>query len=221
MRMCSIKDCNEKHRRNGYCNKHAYQMRRWGKIRIRSKNDLNEIIIENNVCRMKLYNIDSEEIAETLFDLKYKKYIEKYKWHLTNTGHVHCTWYDKNNKQQSMLLHQAIVFLSGQEIPNGYEIDHEDLNSLNNLDNNLRICTRAQNQSNKNLLANNVSGFKGVSFDNTHKKWRAQISVNNKNMYLGDFEDPIEAVKAYNVAAIKYQGQFCRINEINLETQSC
>lgn len=62
---------------------------------------------------------------------------------------------------------------------------------------NCRWATRAEQQRNKRMQKNNTSGFKGVCFDKTNRKWLARISVDGKNLNLGSFDDPKEASQAY------------------------
>ena len=67
------------------------------------------------------------------------------------------------------------------------EIDHIDLNPLNNCRNNLRIATSSQNKMNRLAPVNNTSGFKGVSWSKNAKKWAAYINIDGKRHYLGLF----------------------------------
>jgi hypothetical protein len=215
MKLCSVERCCRKHYALGYCQRHYRQIQNYGTILERTKLDPNEIIIEDQICKMKLYNNYSEEIAETIFDLKYKSEIEKYKWSLTYYGYVVTSWFDKDNKQHNIQLHQAIISLSKQEVPDGYEIDHKDRNKLNNLEINLRICLHSENGKNQKTSSNNTSGYKGVYWKKTSKKWKVLIRVNNQLVYIGCFTIKEDAAKAYNKAAIKYYGEFAGLNEIN------
>lgn len=214
MNICSVIGCNNKYRASGYCDKHYKQIRTHGKILERTNYDPNEIIVDDNVCRIKLYNRDCKEIAETTFDLKYKEEIEKYKWHLHRSGYTETWWCDENKKVHKTTLHQAIIALSGQEVPDGYEIDHKDGNKLNCLESNLRICTNSQNKCNVKIRTNSKSGAKGVTYHNQTGKWQALISINCNPIFLGLFDTIEDAAKAYNEAAIQHHGEFAVLNNI-------
>lgn len=216
MNICSVPNCGKKHFANGYCNKHNLQIKYHGKIKERTIFDSNEIVVDVDICRMKIYNNKGEEIAETIFDLKYKDQIEssKLKWGLSSKGYVATTWIDTDGLRQHISLHQAIVQLSGQTVENDQEIDHKDNNPLHNLENNIRICNSSQNQQNIKMQKNNTSGYKGVTWYKPTQKWQAQIRANGKKYHLGYFEDIKDAARAYNAAAIKYYGEFAQLNII-------
>lgn len=94
----------------------------------------------------------------------------------------------------------------------GRIIDHIDGDGLNNQRSNLRLSTQCGNNQNRGKSRNNTSGYKGVYWHSHHDKWVASISSNNKRIYLGYFDDPIEAAKAYDAAAEKYHGRFGKLN---------
>ncbi len=217
MKFCSIPNCNQEYEAKGYCKKHYqqfYNHRDLTSNNQRNRLDRNEIIIEDNICHMKLYNNKNIEVAETIFDLKYKIEIEKYKWCLNKQKYSSCNYIDEDGNHHNITLHQAIIRMSGQIVPEGYEIDHKDTNRLNNLEDNLRICTELQNQQNSKLRTDNKSGYKGVILHKSNKKWMSYINFNKKRIYLGLFDDPKDAAIAYNTAAIQYHGEFARINQI-------
>lgn len=178
--------------------------------------DPNEFIIEGNICWVILYNRKCIEVARAKFYTIYYETIKNsnLKWHLRRDGYVEAVWYDKNNKQQHTVLHETIIQLSGQEVPIGYEIDHKNGDKLNCLDDNLRICTYAQNQHNVQIRNSNTSGFKGVSWHKASKRWIAEIMNNRKKIYLGIFSIKEDAARAYNAAAIKYHGEFAQLNSV-------
>jgi hypothetical protein len=56
------------------------------------------------------------------------------------------------------------------------------------------------------------SRYKGVDWAKDMKRWRARILVNGKRIYLGSFENEIDAAKAYDEAAKRYHGDFAALN---------
>lgn len=93
-------------------------------------------------------------------------------------------------------------------IPN--EIDHINLNKIDNRINNLRECDSTQNKCNFKMHKDNKSGYKGVSYSKLHKKWITQIVVRKKHYHIGLFDCPKDAHLAYCQAAKKYHGEFAR-----------
>jgi hypothetical protein len=53
-----------------------------------------------------------------------------------------------------------------------------------------------------------------VTWDKAHTKWRAQITYQAQQVYLGCFTDVVDAARAYNEAALKYFGDFAYLNPI-------
>lgn len=63
---------------------------------------------------------------------------------------------------------------------------------------NLRDVTKSINQQNqRNPHSNNKSGYLGVSWHTKEDKWRVQITLNNKIIHLGYFNDINEAAERY------------------------
>lgn len=94
--------------------------------------------------------------------------------------------------------------------PKGTQVDHEDGDGLNNRRRNLRFSTFSQNNHNRGPYKRNTSGFKGVSWSSSKKRWEAHIQVAGKHLHLGRFRNKLDAAKAYEVAAKKYLGEFAR-----------
>jgi hypothetical protein len=90
-------------------------------------------------------------------------------------------------------------------------IDHIDGDPTNNRIENLRPATHATNMRNSKKPRTNTSGFKGVRFHKQRQKWTAQISVNNRSLYLGIYETPELAYAAYCAGAAEHHGEFARL----------
>jgi hypothetical protein len=93
--------------------------------------------------------------------------------------------------------HRLIWAIVHGEFPKG-QIDHINNIRHDNRIDNLRDVTQQQNANNKKeKFKTNTSGYKGVCWNKRSKKWQSCISVNNKTIYLGVFEDAELAHKAY------------------------
>jgi AP2 domain./HNH endonuclease. len=99
--------------------------------------------------------------------------------------------------------------------PEGMQIDHINGDKLDNRRENLRICTRDENLRNKGLVKKNTSGYKGLCWFPSMKKWQVRIRCNGEKLYLGYFADKKEAARVYNEAAIKCHGKFARLNKLD------
>ena len=89
------------------------------------------------------------------------------------------------------------------------KIDHKDLNRSNNIWDNLREATHAQNMENTPIKRTNKSGYKGV-YLRRKTKWIAAITIKSKRIYIGPFKTKEEAHKAYVIQSKKYYGEFAR-----------
>lgn len=65
--ICSIEGCNN-NACGKYCNKHYHQIKRYGNIKTRTRFDKNEIIINDNIAKILLYNNNCNVIDYTIID---------------------------------------------------------------------------------------------------------------------------------------------------------
>jgi HNH endonuclease len=128
---------------------------------------------------------------EVFFDPWNASKVKKHTWWLTNytpTGIVYCYAYIGKN----MLMHH---FLFGKP-SSGLVYDHIDRNGLNNRESNLRLVTHSINHHNEAMRSNNVSGVRGVSWDEYGQSWRASIRINGRTIHAPRtyaFEKAVEA----------------------------
>lgn len=80
-------------------------------------------------------------------------------------------------------------------------IDHIDGDRVNNRIENLRVVTVAENNRNCKLRIDNTSGVSGVTFDKVNNKWRVEIRLDKKRIFLGSFSDKDDAIAKRLIAS--------------------
>jgi len=128
--------------------------------------------------------------------------ISKYKWYAIRDGRKVYVICKKNGKMVSM--HRMLM-----RSRKGYIVDHKDGNGLNNCRDNLRVCTHRQNHANRGP-SGGASRFVGVY--RRRDKWMASIGYRGKLLYIGTFDDEVEAAKARDRKAYELHGEFAYLN---------
>jgi hypothetical protein len=136
----------------------------------------------------------------------------KFRWCLMNNSTVSYAYRNvrvgKSKKYKRVYMHNEVL-----HVPENMFVDHDNHNGLNNRRSNLRQATETQNMYNRRKLKTNAtSRFKGVFWQKDVKFWRADITINGKTIFLGLFTSQVQAARAYDAAAKKYQGQFAVLN---------
>lgn len=107
---------------------------------------------------------------------------------------------------KTMSMHHLILGADAGQI-----IDHRNGDGLDNQRHNLRLCTNAQNQQNRQK-GRGASSFKGVSRRSPRGGWQATIKTNGRTHYLGSHATEIEAARAYDRKALELFGEFAGLN---------
>lgn len=137
-----------------------------------------------------IFNPDFVEIVtlknqHILIDYDDFEKCKKISWCVDNKGYAN----GGNRKIGTVRMHRFIL-----DAPKDKQIDHINRNKLDNRKSNLRIVTNQQNQFNRGLNKNNTSGYKGIHFNKTCKKWCCQITVNGKVVYSELFDNIESAI---------------------------
>lgn len=118
-----------------------------------------------------------------------------------------------NGCKKGYRTHRLIAYMKTGVDPGNNQVDHADLRTDNC---NVRIATPSQNGANSVKWSKKTSSkYKGVYWNTGCKKWLAKIGVNRVRIHLGVFVDEKDAARAYNEAALKYFGEFARLNNID------
>lgn len=161
---------------------------------------LNKYDISGNIVYVYFHNMDDYFICD-----------------LDDWGNLKCfNWWGKESKWGTY----AVGGINGikkrfnrvvMNCPEDMQVDHVNGDTLDNRKCNLRIVTNQQNSMNCSKPLNNTSGYKGVYFDKSRKKWVANIKVNRKTIFLGRFDNIEDAYKARLEAEEKYFGEYRRV----------
>lgn len=140
--------------------------------------------------------------------------LSQYKWCVgIDKGRAYAKRGIKNSSvTRTIHMHREILGLTdSREL-----CDHIDGDALNNQRSNLRVCTVGQNNRNRKISPGGSSIYKGVI--KSDRRYYARIRKDGKAYNLGGFDSEHDAALAYNEAAIKYHGEFARLNELQPES---
>lgn len=152
---------------------------------------------------------------ETFIDDEDYHLVSMYRWFAIQKTVGKC-WYAVTNikvgngKKKQVGMHQMVF-----PVLSGMMVDHIDRNGLNNQKKNLRAATALQNSINRGPDFDKRCPFKGVVWK--RKSWQAGITYNGKYIYLGSYQDTIEAATAYDEAANRFHGEFAVLNFPNVD----
>ena len=104
-------------------------------------------------------------------------------------------------------LEHRIIFLMFNGMEPDY-IDHINHDRSDNRIENLRECSRSQNNFNSIKPKNNTSGCKGVDWEKRRSRWLARIESKGKQIFIGRYKNIKDAIRATHKARAKYHGDF-------------
>lgn len=139
------------------------------------------------------------------------EWLNQRKWYAARDRYTFYVLRGARHKCTSEQMHRLIL---GLQPGDKRQCDHIDGNGLNNVRSNLRVCTVTQNQRSSRKLRGGTSKYKGVFWNYANSKWLSAIRTNKERIYLGSFDSEIDAARAYDIAALKYHGDFSVTNEM-------
>jgi len=143
----------------------------------------------------------------TLVDDEDFEFLNQFNWTLTKHKRAKTPYVMRTENTKGILMHRQILKAEKDEM-----IDHIDGNGLNNQKSNLRFCTQSQNNYNSNRKGK--FGYKGIYYKKTHNRFIAVIYINKKPKVVGRCKTAMEAAIIYNQFALKYYGDFAKLNNI-------
>lgn len=120
------------------------------------------------------------------------------RWYAVDTGenkpmyviHKRKNKINEFSKKKTLCLHRYLT-----NCTDDLTVDHINHDAMDNRKSNLRLCTNAENQQNRNgaYRSNKSCGIRGVTWDKNKNKWVAYVNLNKKYNFLGYFDSPDEA----------------------------
>lgn len=126
-------------------------------------------------------------------------------WFHVGTGYRYLGFLNKKFKE-----HRIVWELHHGPIPNGLEIDHINGDKTDNRIENLRLCTRTQNNFNTRRRRNTTQPYRGVRLRCDGKKYVARINFHGVEYHLGSYDTEEQAIEAYRTKARELAGEFIR-----------
>jgi len=180
--------CREVHPR-GSCRN--FRARREPPVRVEPPEPTDENVRHIALTKGKVATVDAADY----------EWLSRFRWHATcSRGRYYAATVIDG---RSISMHRMIANPGPGEV-----VDHVDGQSLNNRRANIRTCTPQQNRYNTRPFGK--SPYVGVS--RSGKRWQAKIKHKGRTLFLGYFDDPVEAARARDAAARKYHGKYAWLN---------
>lgn len=144
-------------------------------------------------------------------DEDYKE-LSKYKWYADyRPRSCYIRRMERRNtpegpRQRYVYLHRQIM-----QPPPGMQVDHINSDATDNRRENLRICTRSQNNQNARRRVDSKHSYKGV-WITKGGKYASRIRNGNKRVHIGVYDNEVLAAKAYDQKAKELFGAYAKLN---------
>ena len=197
-RRCGCTGCAGKveSRFNGvwYCNKHYLRMRAHGDLELHPRQRTTRLIDDGGDA-VTIMTASGKEILIDRGDIDKAM---RYSWCISKTGYPVARI---NNRVVKM--HRYLLGLtSGDKV-----VDHINGNPLDNRRANLRVCSTLENAWNIGLKKTNTSGCAGIR-KTPNNTYNVRITVNRKEIHVGNYKTLDDAVRARKQAEQTYYGEF-------------
>lgn len=108
-----------------------------------------------------------------------------------STGYIHIRLYNNGESKKYAAHRLAFLYVNGYQPK---QVDHINRDRCDNRISNLREADDGINSKNRNKRSDNTSGYTGVTWNESHKKWVARININGNRHLIGEFKEKEEAI---------------------------
>lgn len=136
-----------------------------------------------------------------VFDTEDYPLISERQWSVGSHGYV-----TSGSSENQVLMHRLVIGADTDQV-----VDHINRIKVDNRKCNLRLCSHRDNTWNRPTQVNNKTGYKGIC-KLPNGKYQAQITIDRKPVYLGQYTDIMEAVHVYDSALMLVAGDYACVN---------
>jgi hypothetical protein len=150
------------------------------------------------------------------------RFLKPNKAYQARRGYDSVTLHDRDGSGRGYFVHRLVLLAFVGDPEPGQECRHLDGDPGNNRLDNLAWSTHPENVNDQvrhgtaprslGLRSTNTSGYKGVSWNARKRKWHAQIRIDGRRKSLGYYDDPADAARAYDRAALAAWGTDAFLN---------
>jgi hypothetical protein len=159
------------------------------------------------MSKLRLSNKHNKTTGYTLVSKSDYTHLNQFNWNVSNKGYIYA-YVDK----KLWFLHRYICHTRKKKDITGIVVDHINSNKLDNTRQNLRCVNITDNNINRTKAKGCSSKYIGTYWNIEKQKWKAGITVNEKQIFLGYFNDQVTAAKARDRATKKYFGKIGKLN---------
>lgn len=141
--------------------------------------------------------------------------LSKFKWYYHQGRAVRKPRAIERRRIGFVWMHREIVKPTKNKV-----VDHINGNTLDNRRENLRECTRSQNQWNKRLRIKSTTGMKNIYWNSKKKRYIVSFQKYGKKHQYGQFSELDKAIKSRNEAALVIHEGFNQVLEVSTSEKS-
>jgi AP2 domain len=153
---------------------------------------------------MKQIELSNSKTVVTVVDDEDFERLNRHRWLLSPKGYI-IRYEGSSYNRVQIQMHNELLRLCRPF----RRIDHINGCKWDNTKANLRLVSPSVNQQNRRTNSRNSTGYKGVSYNPTHrsyKKFKASINKDYRSRTIGYYVTAKEAAEAYDKVALEIYG---------------
>lgn len=203
-RRCSVAECDTRKlgkrcTHTWFCGNHYAMMKTYGTPYYYNRSDKHAVVSRGDISYLVVKDMHGKVKGLIKVDSIFVDRLLEHKWTISMSRHA-------RNTKLGIGIHH---FVFGKNVM----LDHINRDPLDNRRCNLRETDKRYNAANMWRSSQNTSGYKGVTWNKRNKNWVVGIKLNGKGMFLGAYDDKLEAARVYDTKAKELFGQYALTNE--------